>query len=81
MTDCQKILAEIELFLDEELESGKCVEIRAHLAECHGCSDKAEFRVHLRTLVARTCGCENSEVPPALVERVLGRLAEDSPHP
>ena len=75
MTDCQKILSQIELFLDQELESGMCTEIEAHLAECHGCSDKAEFRVHIKALVAAKCGC--GEAPPELIERVMVRIEQD----
>ena len=78
-TDCQKVLRELELYLDRELEDSKCAEIKRHLGECSPCMSRTEFRVSLRALIAEKCGCE--DVPASLIVRISEELhrAPDAP--
>jgi len=78
-TDCQKVLREIELYLDRELAALRCVEIERHLDECSPCMSRKEFRVSLRALIASKCGCE--DVPASLLVRIREELhrAPDAP--
>ncbi len=73
-TDCQEILAQIELFLDDELEEVRCGQVRAHLELCGPCMGRTEFRRSLKVLISRKCRCE--DVPEGLMARVLDALDE-----
>ncbi|MEX0991580.1 MAG: mycothiol system anti-sigma-R factor [Actinomycetota bacterium] len=73
-TDCQEILAQIELYLDHELEEVRCVEIQEHLELCGPCTDRAEFRRSLKVLISKKCRCE--DVPEGLMSRVFAVLDE-----
>lgn len=75
---CEETLRTIELFLDGELEPGRCAEIEQHLSGCDPCMQRAEFRRHLKVMIASKCGC--SEIPQELRERVTNLLRDlDTP--
>jgi mycothiol system anti-sigma-R factor len=78
--ECTETRAEVERFLDGELEVAVRVAIERHLAECHGCTERTEFQRHLKLLVGRTCGSES--VPDALRDKVLELIRQlDAPAP
>jgi mycothiol system anti-sigma-R factor len=77
MIDCEQVLREIELYLDQELDPGACTEIERHLTGCGTCLQRKEFRMSLRTLVARKCG--QAPAPEELLERIKHLLASESP--
>lgn len=74
--DCQKVLEQIELYLDGELASSEHAEIHAHLEACGPCMDHSEFKRHVKELLRAKCGCD--AVPSDLLERIRGSLAEPS---
>ena len=74
---CEETLRAIELFLDGELEPGRCAEIERHLSGCDPCMQRAEFRRHLKIVIASKCGCR--EIPQALRERVTNLLRDLDP--
>jgi len=76
--DCGETLRDIELFLDGELDLDVQERIERHLGGCHPCMDRAEFRRHLKLLIASKCGSE--AVPPDLLVRIRILIEEhDAP--
>ena len=75
--DCEQVLREIELYLDEELEAGQCREIEEHLGACGPCLQRKEFKESLRALVAKKCG--SGPAPDELLVRIRGLLAGEPP--
>lgn len=67
-TDCERVLRQIELYLDGELVGFERVEIERHLGECSPCAGHSEFQQRLKGMLRAKCGCD--EVPVALVERI-----------
>ena len=74
---CRETLREIERYVDGECLKELKVQIDVHLAGCQDCSEHAEFRRHLKHLVATTCGCDH--LPEGLVDRIRGRIRSVSP--
>lgn len=66
--DCSEILANLYLFLDNEIDEASCAEIRQHLIECGPCLAKYDLDRLVKDLVARSC-CELA--PEPLRDRVL----------
>jgi mycothiol system anti-sigma-R factor len=66
--ECEETLREIERFLDDELEVSVRAEIDRHIADCHPCTERLEFRRHLKFLIASKC--VEDRVPPELRRRV-----------
>jgi mycothiol system anti-sigma-R factor len=48
-------LKEIERLLDGELPNELRIKVQAHLSGCDPCMDRAEFRRHLKEMVASKC--------------------------
>ena len=74
--ECQKVLEQIELYLDGELPSPARAEIHTHLEACGPCMDHSEFKRYLKELLRLKCGCD--EVPADLLERIRRSLVEPS---
>ena len=72
---CQEALAQLEVFLDNELPSDVVEDIRGHLADCPPCKDRASFEEQVRYVVARECA-EN--VPDGLLERIRSGIGAAS---
>ena len=77
MVDCNEVLREIELYLDNELESGVCLHIEEHLAGCGSCLQRKEFRESLKVLVAKKCSSDPA--PEALRTKIRELLASEPP--
>ena len=75
--DCRKILEQVELYLDGELDPALRDQIHAHLEACGPCMDHSDFQRHLKELLRSRCGCD--EVPADLLERIRATYAEPSP--
>lgn len=73
---CQETLAEIESFLDGELDVTVQQRIQVHLSDCNPCMQRAEFRRHVKVMLRSKCG--GDEVPPALLDRIRS-LIDESP--
>lgn len=74
--DCLKVLEQIELYLDGELDAGVSLGIDEHLEACKPCMDRSEFQRHLKEMLRAKCGCD--EVPPHVLERVRSVLGDPS---
>ena len=75
-TDCERVLKQIELYLDGELVGVERVEIERHLGECSPCSGHSEFQRRLKEMLRAKCGC--NDVPAELLERVRAMVSR--PH-
>jgi mycothiol system anti-sigma-R factor len=72
--ECTETLREIERFLDGELDSVVRVRVETHLADCFPCTQRAEFKRHLKVVVSRSCG--GSEVPAVVADRIRAMIRE-----
>lgn len=70
--DCGEILARVYVFLDGELDSADCEQVRQHLDDCSPCLREFGIEQEVKTLVARKCGCDPA--PDGLRDRVMGTL-------
>ena len=66
--ECEETLREIERFLDGELEPGLRAVITRHLSACNPCTERAEFRQHVKDLIASKC--VGDTMPADLLSRV-----------
>jgi len=66
--ECQEALREIERLLDREVDDVIRMKVERHLSGCHPCTDKLEFRVHLKAMVQAKCS--EHELPAGLEERI-----------
>ncbi len=73
--ECEQTLREIERFLDGEMQEDERTSLDGHLKDCSPCMERADFKRHLKELIASSCGCD--EVPPELRERVQRMIAHD----
>ena len=78
-TDCERVLKQLELYLDGELVASLRVEIDRHLGGCDPCSGHAVFQRRLKEMLRAKCGCDH--VPPQLVERLRSLLEQPHEHP
>jgi mycothiol system anti-sigma-R factor len=72
--DCAKVIDQVYLYLDGELPDGDTGEVRKHLEDCAPCLREYGLEQVFKTLVARSCGCD--ETPPEVRERLLVKLRE-----
>jgi mycothiol system anti-sigma-R factor len=75
--DCTEVLRRLELYLDGELEGGRCVEIEEHLVSCGPCTHHSDFQRQLKELLRAKCGCQ---VPVHVRERIRIVLEGETPH-
>jgi mycothiol system anti-sigma-R factor len=75
--ECEEALRDIERFLDGEIGPPQSVKVDAHLQECSPCMERADFKRHVRQLVASRCGCD--ELPAHVKDQVLQMLSEPPP--
>lgn len=72
--DCRKVLEQIELYLDGELDPAIATEVGMHLGACGPCMDHSQFQQHLRELLKAKCGC--GEVPPHVLDKIRAIFSE-----
>jgi mycothiol system anti-sigma-R factor len=72
--DCDDVLKDLYLYLDDETDSGLRNRIRQHLDGCAPCLRQYGLEQDVRSLVARCCGSDRA--PEALHTRILTRLTE-----
>jgi len=75
--DCRKVLEQVELYLDGELDAAVRLEIHHHLEKCGPCMDHSEFQRRLKELLRAKCGCD--QVPADLLERIRSSYGEPAP--
>jgi anti-sigma factor (TIGR02949 family) len=69
--DCDKVLRELQTYLDRECGTSVEETIHRHLGACNPCLARAEFERELRALIASRC---KDAAPSGLVDRVLGAI-------
>ena len=77
--ECQETLRELERFLDGELEPGMRAMVDKHLSGCDPCTQRTEFRIHLKAMISSSC--RRDEVPAELLARVQSLLQAEPPPP
>lgn len=76
MSNCDEVLERLERYLDGECPKGLEEIVRAHLAYCPPCLERADFERKLRALIASKC---RDAAPSGLLDRVIARLQHTSP--
>ena len=74
---CRETKRELERYVDGECLKELTVEVETHLAGCNDCQDHAEFKRHMKLLIATKCGGE--ALPEGLAERIRERIRSASP--
>ena len=74
---CTETLREVERYVDGECLRELTVKVETHLAGCEDCTDHAEFKKHMKLLIATKCRGE--ALPEGLAERIRERIHSASP--
>jgi len=74
--DCDDVLRDLYLYLDEETDEGLKNRIRQHLDACTPCFKQYGLEQDVRSLVARCCGSDRA--PQDLHQRIRVRITEIS---
>jgi mycothiol system anti-sigma-R factor len=69
--DCQKVLADVYLYLDGQMDDTEAASLKAHLDECSPCLKEFGLEEHVRILVARSC---TEVAPDDLKSKVMERI-------
>jgi anti-sigma factor (TIGR02949 family) len=75
--ECRETLRELERYVDGECLRELTVKVETHLAGCTDCNDHAEFKKHMKLLIATKCRGET--LPEGLAERIRERIRSASP--
>lgn len=70
--DCDAVLRDVWLFLDDELDAERRAVVQRHLDECSPCLTEAGLDSKLKALLARHCGGDHA--PAGLRERIVANL-------
>ena len=71
--DCEKVIAHLFAYLDNETDPEKSTDIERHLEECRACFSRAEFEKALRAKVNQL---GDKEAPATLRQRVAALLKQ-----
>ena len=74
--DCDAVLRDVYLYLDDETDSALQIKVKAHLHDCAPCLRQYGLEQDVKSLVARTCGGDRA--PASLHERIRVRLTQVS---
>ena len=72
--ECQQALQDLERFLDGEMDQPQRGLLDAHLNGCTPCMERADFKRHVKELIASRCGCD--AVPSGLQDRISALLSD-----
>lgn len=72
--DCDDVIRDVYLYLDDETDSGARDRIRTHLDACAPCLRQYGLEQDVKSLVARCCG--GDVAPEGLKSRIRVRLTE-----
>jgi mycothiol system anti-sigma-R factor len=72
--DCDDVLQELYVYMDEETDDATKGRIRIHLEACAPCLRQYGLEQDVRSLIARCCGGDTA--PAHLHERVRVRITE-----
>jgi mycothiol system anti-sigma-R factor len=74
--DCDDVIKDLYLYLDDESDVDLRNRIRQHLDACSPCLKQYGLEQDVRSLVARCCG--GDQAPESLHERIRVRITEVS---
>jgi mycothiol system anti-sigma-R factor len=74
--DCDDVIKDVYLYLDDESDVALRNRIRQHLDACAPCLKQYGLEQDVRSLVARCCG--GDQAPQSLHERIRLRITEVS---
>ncbi len=63
--DCDDVLRDVYLYLDDETDDGLRNRIRQHLDGCAPCLKQFGIEQDVRSLIARCCGGDQAPAEPA----------------
>ncbi len=72
--DCDEVLADVYLYLDDETDGELRQRIRTHLDDCGPCLRQFGLEQDVKVLVARCCG--GDQAPSTLRARIRVRLQQ-----
>ena len=72
--DCEDVLKDVYLYLDDESDQSLVVRIRQHLDGCAPCLRQFGLEQDVKSLVARCCGGDRA--PDSLRTTIRTRLAQ-----
>jgi mycothiol system anti-sigma-R factor len=72
--DCDDVLKDLYLYLDDESDDALRIRIREHLDDCAPCLKQYGLEHDVRSLIARCCGGDRA--PEHLRERIRLRITE-----
>jgi mycothiol system anti-sigma-R factor len=72
--DCDEVLADVYLYLDDESDDAMREKMKAHLNDCAPCLRQFGLEQDVKSLVARSCGGDHA--PLELHDRIRVRLTE-----
>jgi len=72
--DCEEVLADVYLYLDDESDNAARQRIRTHLDSCAPCLRQFGLEQDVKVLVARSCG--GDVAPSSLKARIRIRLQQ-----
>jgi mycothiol system anti-sigma-R factor len=72
--DCDDVLDELYVYMDEETDDVTRGRIRQHLEACAPCLRQYGLEQDVRALIARCCG--GDQAPASLHERIRVRITE-----
>ncbi len=68
-SECQALVRDVWVFLDNELDPRRRAAIEQHLIDCPPCLDETDIGHRLKSLLHRKCGGETA--PEVLRERLI----------
>lgn len=74
--DCDVVLTDVYLYLDDEADENLRNRIRQHLDSCNPCLKQFGLEQDVRALISRCCGSDRA--PQSLHERIRIRITEVS---
>jgi mycothiol system anti-sigma-R factor len=76
---CEEVLAEVERYVDGELDVERARHLAAHLTGCSPCLDRADFQRRLREIVRTKCAAQGA--PESLLLKVRAVMRSERTPP
>jgi mycothiol system anti-sigma-R factor len=71
--ECQRVLDDVWLFLDDEMDPDRRARVEQHLMDCPPCLDETDVGHRLKSLLHRKCGGDTA--PAVLRESLVAALS------
>ena len=79
--DCDEVLADVYLYLDDETDQNVRDRMKVHLHECAPCLRQFGLEQDMKSLVARTCGGDRAPARTARAHPRAFDRSDDRDHP